>query len=348
MGDPTPAVNPVTNSPQNASLKTRVQTLFNDMLASSTAAAKKKFNDNWTTQLSSILNEIDLSTSNSTNVTNQQLMDKLDCLEKKVAANHQQPSYADIAKSKPVISTIIIKPKNPNVDCIEVHKNLITTARADSSYRIITSSSNQRNIKIVSDSIKILDKVKDHIKKQKLEDDVEANALKKLDPQISFLVDPDQIEKVEMFKQRNRIPVEENVEIVNQIDVKTRKGYKLKRVIVRMSKKARGIIDGKPYVFIGTQSTPFKDDFHVRTCSKCFTIGHTASFCSNQPKCFKCPTNDNGHEAISCDRDNNHNGCLFCINSGISETDHVPKSDKCQSYMNTINRIKSITDWKYD
>lgn len=328
-------------------LKRNINLLFNELMDNTIQSAKKKHQLNWNNQLSNLVEMVDkIKVHDSPAIDTSKILEKIENLEKKFE-NTNSKTYAQIAKNKPTLSTIIIKPKKAESDVGSIHKNLKQVLKDDHSMRVINSTANSRSIRITTDDNKLLDKLKAKISTENPED-VEIDYLKKLDPQISFIIDPEHLEPVETFKKRNGIPEKSSATIVNTIEFPTRSGNNRMRVVIRLDKEARSIINKKAFVFMGAQSSAYKDDFYIRSCSNCNKIGHSTKYCNNQPQCYKCPDNENNHQSLSCDKTNPLKGCLICKNNNLPNLDHVPKGPDCTSYINAIKHLKSITDWEYE
>ncbi|XP_053209331.1 uncharacterized protein LOC128393234 [Panonychus citri] len=343
----------VSNSSAKEDLKSQITELFNEIITNTLQAAKQRSQGKWTKSLNNILSAVDKSFGNQhLNQTDSsfdynKIMEKMESIEKKIDSSSSK-TYADVLKKKPIFTTVIIKPKKPDTNVEEAHRKIVRATKDDSSMHVINTSSNSRSIRITSDDKNMVSKIREKVKDIGLEEEVDVGSLKKLDPQISFIIDEDQLESVDKFKARNDIPEEMEVTIVNTVPFRSRKNQSKLRIVIRMAREARQKIENRDFVFMGSQSAPYKNDFYIRSCSNCNRFGHSTKFCNNQPQCYKCPENDNVHSSKQCEKENQMSGCSFCKNNNISDNQHAPRSPQCVSFNNSINLIKSITDWDYE
>lgn len=297
--------------------------------------------------LTTIANKLTGSSENIPQTTSEIIIEKLNTIESNINKTGilQHPRSKPRAR-KPKNNAVIIKSTSPSITSTEVGNKIKTLLSVNKDIVCEAVVVNDLSTRIITESKETLECISSLITNSEYKNDVVIEPLKLLDPQISFIVETDQLEDAGAVKHRNRIPDSESFEFVYTNEIRTRAKTKKTYVVARMSKGAREYLESRGKIYCGLQAIRFKDNFNVRTCSSCLRIGHTAKYCSNSPKCGKCREE---HTTTSCNNQNNLNtDCLYCQHSGSLEVKHKPKSEKCFAYNQAIERVKQITNYDYD
>lgn len=265
------------------------------------------------------------------------VMDKLKLIEKKVdeistgattsflsVHNNSSAKYKSNKKSR----AVLIKPVDSN-KIKDIDESVRNHVIGNPDIRVDSINCGTKYIKVVSPDIDIAEKIQSIT----LPEPATIKSAEKLQPQISFVVNKDQVEDVDVFIHRNCLP-DPCCSYVKEINFKTKEGFDKTKIIARLSKQNRAFLANRGRVHVGYQSVSFKSDIHVKLCENCYKPGHLTKWC-------KLPKNT-AAESV------NDNHCPFCISAKIGNSEHKPKSSKCQVFLAEKLRIANITDWEED
>ncbi|XP_053207503.1 uncharacterized protein LOC128391613 [Panonychus citri] len=290
------------------------------------------------------LNNPQPTTANADQSISQKILDKLESL----TTPSTTPTYSHITASRPSPITIIIKSKTETTTLNEINEKLRSAIKTNPEVRTEYITNSPNGIRVTSMDKKIQSKVSDLLMNILPADSFTVDPLQKLNPQIEFTAQTDQIESIEMFKKRNDIDQNEEVIFVHSKELRSPNNIKTKwprtKVIVRMTRTAREQIEKKGKIYIGGEGVKFYDNYNVRCCYKCHQVGHTAKFCAGESQCGKCHAT-NSHSTSDCTFADTFSECLFCKNAGFQNTKHRPRTANCASFNQAIEKIKNITDW---
>uniref|UniRef100_A0A158P4I3 Pre-C2HC domain-containing protein n=1 Tax=Tetranychus urticae TaxID=32264 RepID=A0A158P4I3_TETUR len=320
-------------------VRDNIQDFATAMLNNMSKTAKEKVSNQVNNFINIINTMIDhAAKTNATGPDNSYTLDRFtNKILDKLANNSTQAKQARKAKS------YIIKSKDPKIQPDRILKEITTLTKQDNSVQIDEAKAGLTAVKLTTNNEEALDKIKSHVETTELKDKLEMEEMKMLLPQISAVINSFSVETEETIKKRNNIPEEEFVKIVQTYDIPIHNKEPKKKLIIRLSRNARQILENQGRIYIGAESVPIKDNFYIRTCSNCLSIGHTSKFCTSKTTCGKC---QGEHNTTTCNLPKT-NICLLCVNNKEREVNHRPKSINCQAYIKAIKSLKAITDWSY-
>lgn len=141
---------------------------------------------------------------------------------------------------------------------------------------------------------------------------------------------------------KNQVDNKESFEI---IDIRSHKNNNKRfQAVIRVSGTIRNIIKShSDRVYVGSQSCPVFDRFHVQRCNKCQKLNHWMKKCTaTLPTCGYCSSED--HESSSCSfkDDTVKRCCPNCKNNkfrGVSNS-HTAFDSECPSYKAAMEAMK--------
>lgn len=316
-------------------------------LMSNTARTKfEKQKDNF---LSATLTMIDFvaKDQNIAGISNGDISKLADNISKKLLptiANQQTAKRTTTKAAKP--TRFIVKSTDATISCDTIVKEIAEIAKSDPSIQLTEVKKGLTAVKVSTTQSASKTKVINKLKERSFGPKLEMKNVEMLLPQVSVIIEEYSCEDAEMIKKRNDIPDSEEVKIVTTYDLPQRNKTNKKKVIIRLSRQARQIIEDRGRINIGCESVRFKDNYYIKTCTNCISIGHTKNQCNNAATCYKC---EQDHVSSSCEADPQNN-CLLCkkINDPKLNLKHKPKSSECLAYHLAIKNLQSLIDWDYE
>lgn len=259
----------------------------------------------------------------------------------------KKPTYAEKTAKKSQTKAIVLEAKDDGENIEEIGKKIKSQFKLNNKINIDSVIVSSNKIRITSAETQLDKKINDVLEAVQVTDKFNIRELEKFKPQISCVVSTDQIDSPEDFKTRNNIPAEEEVTFPVNKEIKTKSRFRRSFIVIRMSKKAREIIQSRGRLYFGAERVSFRDNFYIKSCYKCNRLGLSSRYCESNPTCGNCY--EEGHHIGECQKpDNTQKHCLYCKNSGFKNINHDFRSAKCTSYSNAFDRLISVTDYDYE
>ena len=105
-------------------------------------------------------------------------------------------------------------------------------------------------------------------------------------------------------------------------------------------------------VYLGNNSYPFSDRFHIRQCYHCQLLNHVSDDCphkSTSPVCLYCMGSHNSRNCM-VKHDTSKHCCAKCSASDVhafslNYRTHNSSSSDCPIYQRELQRVQNMTDF---
>lgn len=191
---------------------------------------------------------------------------------------------------------------------------------------------NQRGVVVTSTSREGLEKLKKLINSDKDMCELKTKEPKKKLPEIKVVGIEEDINDEEIV---NKIITQNNLN-VDQEDlelVRTWKGKIGKSAVIRVSKEAFKLLDGKKHISIGWTKCAVYDNTFVPRCVRCAQFGHTERFCDVKDQDVRCVRCGRRHYYRACKEEE---ACIACLQEPYAEVEDANHSfmwNYCPQYL---------------